>query len=62
MCFSVKKSTWELEGILSYHGNCGKRPQPTVYSAITKSLLNWIVKTIGNNLMISKNIEINSST
>lgn len=54
MCFDEKKSSWNLHGILSYHGNCGRRPQPTIYSAMSKQLLHWIAKTVGNEFMISK--------
>ena len=54
MCFSNRTSTWELQGLLSYHGNCGRRPQPTVYSAMTPQLLNWIVRTIGNDQMVRR--------
>lgn len=56
MCFDEKKSSWELHGILSYHGNCGRRPQPTIYSAMSEQLIHWITKTVGNDLMVSKRI------
>uniref|UniRef100_A0A1B0CML0 Trypsin-like serine protease n=2 Tax=Lutzomyia longipalpis TaxID=7200 RepID=A0A1B0CML0_LUTLO len=41
---------WVLRGILSYHGNCGQRQQPKVFTSITPEIRNWIAKTIGNNL------------
>lgn len=54
MCYSEKTSHWTLQGILSYHGNCGRRPQPAVYSSMSHELLNWIVQTVGNSLMVRK--------
>lgn len=54
MCFSNRTSSWTLHGILSYHGNCGRRPQPAVYSGMSRELLNWIVSTVGNDKMIHK--------
>lgn len=54
MCYDEEKSLWELHGILSYHGNCGRRPQPTIYSAMSKQLIHWIAKTVGNEMMISR--------
>lgn len=54
MCYSNDTTNWTLQGILSYHGNCGRRPQPAVYSAMSSELIHWIVNTVGNDLMIQK--------
>lgn len=51
MCFNDSIG-WILEGILSYHGNCGQRLHPAVYSSITSNEIRaWIVNTIGNDYM-----------
>uniref|UniRef100_A0A1B0D3E0 Peptidase S1 domain-containing protein n=1 Tax=Phlebotomus papatasi TaxID=29031 RepID=A0A1B0D3E0_PHLPP len=47
---STEKMEWVMRGILSYHGNCGQRQQPKVFTAITPEIRNWIAKTIGNEL------------
>lgn len=52
MCTSEKSGNWTLKGILSYHGNCGRRPQPAVYSGMSAEMLHWITNTVGNDLMI----------
>lgn len=52
MCYS--EDSWQLHGLLSYHGNCGRRPQPAIYSGMTEKLMHWIVQTVGNDLMVHK--------
>lgn len=47
MCFSDVKNTWELQGILSHHENCGKSRHPSVFTAVSPELKTWIYKTIG---------------
>lgn len=51
MCYSNSNNVWELHGILSYHGNCGRRPQPVIYNSLFGEIKNWIINTIGNSLM-----------
>lgn len=57
MCFSEEIGVWELQATLSYHGNCGKRPQPVIYNSLAGDISEWIVNTIGNNLMFRKTIK-----
>lgn len=54
MCYNDRSGSWTLQGILSYHGNCGRRPQPAVYSGMSRELLHWIVSTVGNDQMVHK--------
>lgn len=51
MCYIEPSEQWRLEGILSYHGNCGKRPHPAIYNSITSNISTWIRNTVGNDLM-----------
>lgn len=51
MCHAESTGQWLLEGILSYHGNCGKRPHPAIYNSITSGISSWIRNTVGNDLM-----------
>jgi hypothetical protein len=51
MCYSSKTNVWEVQGVLSYHGNCGRRPQPVIYNSLSNKVINWITNTIGNNRM-----------
>lgn len=54
MCFNDDSDQWQLEGILSYHGNCGKRPHPAIYNSITSNISTWIRRTVGNGLMFER--------
>uniref|UniRef100_A0A182UJ58 Scavenger receptor class A n=1 Tax=Anopheles melas TaxID=34690 RepID=A0A182UJ58_9DIPT len=54
MCYLDGSSQWQLEGILSYHGNCGKRPHPAIYNSITSNISTWIRNTVGNDLMFER--------
>lgn len=47
MCFSDEVSSWELQGVLSNHDNCGKSNHPAVYTAINNKIKEWIFNTIG---------------
>lgn len=52
MCFSDENSSWELQGILSSHQNCGKNSLPAIYTNInSKSIREWIVNTISENAL-----------
>lgn len=51
MCLSPKTESWEVQGLLSYHGNCSQRPQPSIYNALSEKIINWISNTIGNAQM-----------
>lgn len=53
MCHVESSGQWRLEGTLSYHGNCGKRPHPAIYNSITSSISNWIRNTVGNDRMFA---------
>lgn len=50
MCFSDSTNTWELQGILSHHENCGRSRHPSVYTSISSSVQDWIFNTIGGRL------------
>lgn len=54
MCYLDGSGQWQLEGILSYHGNCGKRPHPAIYNSITSNISTWIRNTVGNDLMFER--------
>lgn len=62
MCHIQSNGQWRLEGILSYHGNCGKRPHPAIYNSITSSISNWIRNTVGNDLMFDSSSNKTSTT
>ena len=51
MCFDTVKDCWLLQGTLSYHGNCGRRQQPPIYSGLSREINSWIVQTVGNDKM-----------
>lgn len=48
LCLSDSTATWELQGILSYHDNCGKTNHPAIYTAISSKIKSWVTNTIGN--------------
>lgn len=45
MCLT-KGGSWELEGLLSHHSNCGTAKHPAIFTA-TRALNTWILNTIG---------------
>lgn len=52
-CYNENNKKWSVQGFISYHGGCGRRPQATVYSLITDNIMKWIVNKIGNNFMFN---------
>lgn len=46
MC-SNENSVWELQGVLSYHSNCGRGHHPSVFSSISNVRF-WIERTVGS--------------
>lgn len=50
MCFSETTNIWELQGILSYHGNCGRSHHPSIYTSISSDIRLWISNVIGGQL------------
>ena len=46
MC-SNENSVWELQGVLSYHSNCGRGHHPSVFSSISH-VRSWIKRTVGS--------------
>lgn len=52
LCYSNAKSSWQMKGMLSYRSGCRRHPLPAVYSELTPSIIKWITKTIGNDVMI----------
>lgn len=54
LCYSNTKSSWQMKGILSYRSGCRRHALPAVYSQFTPSILKWITKTIGNDVMIER--------
>lgn len=52
MCFSDKTTTWELQGLLSHHGNCGStNKHPAIYTAIDHTLKTWMSHIIGRQAL-----------
>lgn len=47
MCLSETSQSWQLQGILSYHENCGKSQHPPIYTKIGKEMKRWMADTIG---------------
>lgn len=58
MCFSDTAGTWELHGLLSYHGNCGRNRHPALYSSIDAESRKWILNTIGLKVTTNQRIEL----
>lgn len=50
MCFSDDKNTWELQGILSHHENCGRNRHPSVYTTMNSRIQEWIFNTTGGKM------------
>ncbi|KAJ9589246.1 hypothetical protein L9F63_017545 [Diploptera punctata] len=46
MCVS-EGGVWELQGVLSYHSNCGRGYHPSIFSSIT-AVRGWVEKTVGS--------------
>ncbi|XP_068086378.1 uncharacterized protein [Anabrus simplex] len=46
MCIS-EGGVWELQGVLSYHSNCGRGYHPSIFSSIT-AVRSWVEKTVGS--------------
>ncbi|XP_033607737.1 uncharacterized protein LOC111865478 isoform X2 [Cryptotermes secundus] len=46
MCVS-EGGVWELQGVLSYHSNCGQGYHPSIFSSIT-AVRGWVEKTVGS--------------
>uniref|UniRef100_A0A1B6DTY3 Peptidase S1 domain-containing protein n=2 Tax=Clastoptera arizonana TaxID=38151 RepID=A0A1B6DTY3_9HEMI len=46
MCMS-EGGVWELQGVLSYHSNCGRGYHPSIYSSVS-AVRNWLEKTVGS--------------
>lgn len=61
MCHIESSGQWRLEGTLSYHGNCGKRPHPAIYNSITSSISNWIRNTVGNDRMFASGVTMSNA-
>jgi secreted trypsin-like serine protease len=47
MCIS-EGGVWELQGVLSYHSNCGQGYHPSIFSSIT-AVRGWVEKTVGSH-------------
>lgn len=45
MC-QASDGSWQLEGLLSHHSNCGTAKHPAIFTA-TRTLNTWILNTIG---------------
>ncbi|XP_046392051.1 uncharacterized protein LOC124160273 [Ischnura elegans] len=45
MCVS-NVGIWELQGVLSYHSNCGRGYHPSIFSSVT-SVRDWIGRVVG---------------
>ncbi|XP_069682379.1 uncharacterized protein [Periplaneta americana] len=46
MCVS-EGGVWELQGVLSYHSNCGRGYHSSIFSSIT-AVRSWVEKTVGS--------------
>ncbi|XP_063223858.1 uncharacterized protein LOC134531825 isoform X2 [Bacillus rossius redtenbacheri] len=46
MCIS-EGGVWELQGVLSFHGNCGRGEHPAIFSSV-RSSRGWIERTVGS--------------
>ncbi|XP_035795488.1 transmembrane protease serine 5-like [Anopheles albimanus] len=54
MCYVAATGQWQLQGVLSIHGNCDK--SPVIYNPITPDIANWIRNTVGNSRMFEQMI------
>ncbi|XP_071443070.1 transmembrane protease serine 5-like [Hetaerina americana] len=45
MCVS-EGGIWELQGVLSYHSNCGRGYHPSIFSSVT-SVREWVRRVVG---------------
>ncbi|XP_031344981.1 uncharacterized protein LOC116172030 isoform X2 [Photinus pyralis] len=54
MCFSEISNTWELQGLLSNHANCGRNRHPALYTSINHDIRGWITNTTGIRLTMNE--------
>ncbi|KAK5645811.1 hypothetical protein RI129_004275 [Pyrocoelia pectoralis] len=56
MCFSETSNTWELQGLLSHHANCGRNRHPALYTSVNRETREWIRNTTGMHLMVNERV------
>ncbi|XP_050087595.1 transmembrane protease serine 9-like [Anopheles aquasalis] len=52
MCYVAGTGQWQLQGVLSNHGNCDKRR--AIYNSINPAIATWIRNTVGNGRMFEQ--------
>lgn len=57
MCFSDTTYSWELQGLLSHHDNCGSNKHPAIFTAIEPKLKSWIINTVGEQGFVKRSID-----
>lgn len=58
MC-TAESDNWELQGVLSYHGNCGQSRHPPIYTAINSNIREWIAHTMQAEATVPKREHFN---